>query len=125
MKVSLEKKYFFSSIIVLTLCSCGWILEDHRYDYLKERQSEPIKSSSEESTRPIVDYYPIPNAAENLIGDSYEIPLPAQVFSSGATNEIRMHKLGEIRWLYVEALPSSVWPLMKDFWASSDFGLSY
>ena len=61
MKVSLEKKYFFSSIIVLTLSSCGWILEDHRYDYLKERQSEPIKSSSEESTRPIVDYYPIPN----------------------------------------------------------------
>ena len=36
-----------------------------------------------------------------------------------------MHKLGEIRWLYVEALPSSVWPLMKDFWASSNFGLSY
>ena len=36
-----------------------------------------------------------------------------------------MHKLGEIRWLYVEALPSSVWPLMKDFWASSNYGLSY
>ena len=125
MKVSLGKKYFFSSIIVLTLCSCGWILEDHRYDYLKERQSEAIKSSSEESTRPIVDYYPIPNAAENLVGDSYVIPLPAQVFSSGSTNEIRMHKLGEIRWLYVEALPSSVWPLMKDFWTSSNFGLSY
>ena len=53
------------------------------------------------------------------------IPLPAQVFSSGSTNEIRMHKLGEIRWLYVEALPSSVWPLMKDFWASSNFGLSH
>ena len=68
MKVSLEKKYFFSSIIVLTLSSCGWILEDHRYDYLKERQSEPIKSSSEESTRPIVDYYPIPNTTENLVG---------------------------------------------------------
>ena len=125
MKVALEKKYFFSSIIVLTLSSCGWILEDHRYDYLKERQSEPIKSSSEESTRPIVDYYPIPNTTENLVGDSYQIPLPAQVFSSGSTNEIRMHKLGEIRWLYVEALPSSVWPLMKDFWASSNFGLSY
>ena len=83
MKVSLVKKYFFSSLIVLTLSSCGWILEDHRYDYLKERQAEPIKSSSVESTRPIVDYYPIPDTSENLVGDSYEIPLPTQVFSSG------------------------------------------
>ena len=90
MKISLGKNFFFSSIIVLTLSSCGWILEDHRYDYLKERQSEPIKSSSEESTRPIVDYYPIPNAAENLVGDSYLIPLPAQVFSSGSTNELSL-----------------------------------
>ena len=84
MKVSSGKKYFFSLIMVLALCSCGWILEDHRYDYLKERQSEPIKSSSEESTRPIVDYYPIPKVAENLAVDTYEIPLPAQVFSSGS-----------------------------------------
>jgi hypothetical protein len=46
------QKYLFLFTLALTLCSCGWILEDHRYDYLKERQSEPIKSSSEESTRP-------------------------------------------------------------------------
>ena len=125
MKVSVEKKYFFYLVIASMLGSCGWIIEDHRYDYLKEKQSEPIESSSEQATRPIVDYYPIPNDAETLVGNSYEIPLPAQVFSSGSTNEIRLHKLGEIRWLYVEALPSSVWPLMKDFWASSNFGLSY
>ena len=119
------QKYLFLFTLALILGSCGRILEDHRYDYLKEKQSEPIKMSSEQSTRPIIDYYPIPGTEEDLVGDSYEIPLPAQVFSSGSTNEIRMHKLGEIRWLYVEALPSSVWPLMKDFWASSNFGLSY
>ena len=119
------QKYLFLFTLALILGSCGWILEDHRYDYLKEKQSESIEISSEQSTRPIIDYYPIPGTEEDLVGDSYEIPLPAQVFSSGSTNEIRMHKLGEIRWLYVEALPSSVWPLMKDFWASSNFGLSY
>ena len=119
------KKYLVLFTLALILGSCGWILEDNRYDYLKEKQSEPIEISSEQSTRPIIDFYPIPSTEEGLVGDSYEIPLPAQVFSSGSTNEIRMHKLGEIRWLYVEALPSSVWPLMKDFWASSNFGLSY
>ena len=119
------KKYLVLFTLALILGSCGWILEDNRYDYLKEKQSEPIEISSEQSTRPIIDFYPIPSTEEGLVGDSYEIPLPAQVFSSGSTNEIRMHKLGEIRWLYVEALPSSVWPLMKDFWASSNFGLSH
>ena len=119
------QKYLVLFTLALILGSCGWILEDHRYDYLKEKQSEPIEISSEQSTRPIIDFYPIPRTEEDLVGDSYEIPLPAQVFSSGSTNEIRMHKLGEIRWLYVETLPSSVWPLMKDFWASSNFGLSY
>ena len=119
------QKYLVLFTLALILSSCGWILEDHRYDYLEEKQSEPIEISSEQSTRPIIDFYPIPRTEEDLVGDSYEIPLPAQVFSSGSTNEIRMHKLGEIRWLYVETLPSSVWPLMKDFWASSNFGLSY
>ena len=119
------KKYLVLFTLALILGSCGWILEDHRYDYLKEKQSELIEISSEQSTRPIIDFYPIPRTEEDFVGDSYEIPLPAQVFSSGSTNEIRMHKLGEIRWLYVETLPSSVWPLMKDFWASSNFGLSY
>ena len=119
------QKYLVLFTLALILDSCGWILEDHRYDYLKEKQSAPIEIYSEQSTRPIIDFYPIPGTEEDLVGDSYEVPLPAQVFSSGSTNEIRMHKLGEIRWLYVEALPSSVWPLMKDFWASSNFGLSY
>jgi len=120
------KKYLVLFTLALILGSCGWILEDHRYDYLKERQSESVEVASDQATRPIVDYYPIPTTQENLVSsDSYEVPLPPQVFSSGSTNEIRMHRLGELRWLYVETLPSSVWPLMKDFWSSGDFGLSF
>ena len=124
MKFSVIAKYFFLIFVSLSLSSCGWIIKDHRYDYLQEKQSSSIEST-EQSTRPIVDYYPIPENVENLESDKYVIPLPQQVFSSGSTNEIRMHKLGELRWLYVEALPSSVWPLMKDFWSSSDMGLGF
>ena len=50
--------------------------------------------------------------------------MPQQVFSSGTSNEVRMHKLGEIRWVYVETLPSSAWPMMNDFWVSSGYGVS-
>tara|TARA_Y100000590_G_scaffold92544_2_gene104659 strand:- start:11657 stop:12652 length:996 start_codon:yes stop_codon:yes gene_type:complete len=125
MKVFKVHKYIISFILFWSLSSCGWIFKDSKYDYLKEKQSKPIATTPSESTRPIIDFYPIPEEKDSNLVENYEIPLPAQVFSSGSTNEIRMHKLGEIRWLYVEALPSSVWPLMKDFWSSSEFGLSF
>ena len=119
-------KFLVSVFLVLSLCSCGRILEDHRFDYLKEEQGEELKVPRDEVTRPIVDFYPVSSQEDQEISsDYYEIPLPPQVFSSGSTNEIRMHKLGELRWLYVESLPSTVWPLMKDFWTSSGYGLSY
>ena len=35
-----------------------------------------------------------------------------------------MHKLGEIRWVYVETLPSSAWPMMNDFWITSGYSLA-
>ncbi len=120
----MKRVYLVLMFVPLVFTSCGWILKDHSYDYLKEEQKKSI-DTGDAPTRPIVDYYPIPKSQEDLDADSYIIPLPAQVFSSGSTNEIRMHKLGELRWLYVEALPSSVWPLMKDFMSSTDEGLAF
>jgi len=120
----MKRSYLILIFVPLVFNSCGWILKDHSYDYLKEEQEKSI-DPGDAPTRPIVDYYPIPESQEDLDADSYIIPLPAQVFSSGSTNEIRMHKLGELRWLYVEALPSSVWPLMKDFMSSTDEGLAF
>ena len=45
---------------------------------------------------------------------------PSQYFSSGSNNEIRLHKLGQIRWLYVESLPSSVWPILNQYIENED-----
>ena len=126
MNISHLSKLSASVFLILFLCSCGWILKDHKYDYLKEEQGEVLKVPENKVVRSSVDFYPVPKQEEEKIPSNYyEVPLPPQVFSSGSTNEIRMHKLGELRWLYIEALPSSVWPLMKDFWSSSNYGLSF
>ena len=119
-------RYSVLILLAFSLYSCGWILKDHRYDYLQEKQVEDLKIPENNAARPIVDFYPVPPKGGTVLSSNYyEIPLPPQVFSSGSTNEIRMHKLGELRWLYIEALPSSVWPLMKDFWSSNEYGLSF
>ena len=113
-------------IIVTTifLSSCGYFLTDHKYDYLKETEEVDLNIPRDISTRPIIDYYPINSAQTDSVDGEYNIPRPQQVFSSGTSNEVRMHKLGEIRWVYVETLPSSAWPMMNDFWLSSSYGLS-
>jgi len=112
-------------ILIFTfLTSCSYILTDHKNDYLKEKQTKSIVLPDNQSSRPIVDYFPINTEDNEQVGTEYEIPMPQQVFSSGTSNEVRMHKLGELRWVYVETLPSSAWPVMKDFWTSSNYGLS-
>ena len=118
----IQQLIIFMALMILT--SCSYFLTDHKNDYLKEKQTKSIVLPEDQTSRPIVDYFPI-NTENNLqVGAEYEIPMPQQVFSSGTSNEVRMHKLGELRWVYVETLPSSAWPVMKDFWTSGNYGLS-
>ena len=112
------------TFFLIFLTACSYFLTDHKNDYLKEKQTESIVLTDDQSSRPIVDYFPINSENNEQVGLAYEIPMPQQVFSSGTSNEVRMHKLGELRWVYVETLPSSAWPVMKDFWTSSNYGLS-
>jgi len=109
---------------LIFLASCSYFLTDHKNDYLNEKQTKSIILPEDQSSRPIVDYFPINTENNEKVSSAYEIPIPQQVFSSGTSNEVRMHKLGELRWVYVETLPSSAWPVMKDFWAASNYGLS-
>jgi uncharacterized lipoprotein len=105
-------KIFFLTFI---LSSCSYFLTDHKNDYLNEKQEKSLNLPDNLNTRPIIDYYPINTVSQENVGSQYEIPMPQQVFSSGTSNEVRMHRLGEIRWVYVETLPSSAWPMMNDF----------
>ena len=114
-------KIFFLTFI---LSSCSYFLTDHKNDYLNEKQEKSLNFPDNLNTRPIIDYYPINTVSQENVGSQYEIPMPQQVFSSGTSNEVRMHRLGEIRWVYVETLPSSAWPMMNDFWVTSGYGLA-
>jgi len=116
-------KRLLSFCVVFFLSSCGIFSNTQQYDYLKEEQTEDLIVPVGSETK-ILDYYPVPEDIEDIQENEYEVPLPKQVFSSGTTNQIRLHKLGELRWIYIESLPSSVWPVMKDFMTLSEQGLS-
>ena len=101
-------------ILPLILVSCvSDPSKQSRNAYLLEEEDNTLSEVIEDITI-LLDLYPISGEIdkENL---SYELQRPRQFFSSGSNNEIRLHKLGQIRWIYVESLPSSVWPTLNQY----------
>ena len=50
-----------------------------------------------------------------------DVPKPRQVFSSGGASEVQLRRLGELMWIYVETLPSTAWPISKNYWEASSY----
>jgi len=103
---------FFVLLLILASCVSD-PSKQSRNAYLLEEEDNTLSEVVEDITI-LLDLYPINGEIdkENL---SYELQRPRQFFSSGSNNEIRLHKLGQIRWLYVESLPSSVWPILNQY----------
>lgn len=108
---------FFVLLLILYSCVSD-PSKQSRNAYLLEEEDSTLSEVIDDITI-LLDLYPINGDIdkENL---SYELQRPSQYFSSGSNNEIRLHKLGQIRWLYVESLPSSVWPILNQYIENED-----
>ena len=103
---------FFVLLLILASCVSD-PSKQSRNAYLLEEEDNTLSEVIEDITILLV-LYPI-NGEIDKEKLSYELQRPRQFFSSGSNNEIRLHKLGQIRWLYVESLPSSVWPILNQY----------
>ena len=103
---------FFALLLMLASCVSD-PSKQSRNAYLLEEEDNTLSEVIEDITI-LLDLYPI-NGEIDKEKLSYELQRPRQFFSSGSNNEIRLHKLGQIRWLYVESLPSSVWPILNQY----------
>ena len=110
-------KYF---IILLGLSSCvssNATKLESREDIIVNSNNNNSALFSEyvlEDSSFVINKYPIDGEIEALS----EVPItprPKQLFSAAAKNEIRLHKLGEVRWVYLGLEPSTVWPMTIEF----------
>ena len=108
---------FFVLILILSSCVSD-PSKQTRNAYLLEEEDSTLYEVIDDISI-LLDLYPISGEIDknNL---SYDLQRPSQYFSSGSNNEIRLHKLGQIRWLYVESLPSSVWPILNQYIENED-----
>ena len=108
-------------LILIFVTGCAFIGEDTSKDFFQEELSKEIFSNDGSSVSQD-DHYPI-LINGNFQKEPIDIPKPRQIFSSGQTREVQLRRLGELLWVYVEALPSTSWPITKAFFETSGFPL--
>ena len=118
-------KLFFS-IFIIFVVSCASNPENNKSNkYLSAKDKESVEKILGQSISKSVDLYPIPTTDIEVPKKVYELPLPKQYFSSEENNELRLHKLGEIRWIYLSLEPSKAWPMLQEYLnENSDLNIS-
>ena len=113
-------KNFLLIIVTTIFLSCA--IEKTEINYKKEtvdasrNQSIFLDQNILEDPSFIADKYPITGEVEVLdVSEKKPTPRPKQLFSAASSKEIRLHKLGEIRWVYLGLEPSAVWPMTIQF----------
>ena len=110
-------------LLVFVSCATNFISEDEvKEDKIKfkDRNSSILKSKEVlKDSSFIVNRYPI-NGEVEIPQEQTKTPRPKELFSASSQNEIRLHKLGEVRWIYLGLEPSSVWPMAIEFLKSNE-----
>ena len=85
-------------------------------------EGEELNTGNELDSLEVVNEFPIPAKGQSFIKEG-DLPRPKKIFSSTGSENVEVRRLGEIYWIYVEALPSKSWPLIKDYLAQSNYNL--
>ncbi len=104
------------ALFVLILASCASNPENNKSNkYLSAKDNENAEKILGKNISKSIDLYPIPITSVASPQKVYELPLPKQFFSSESNNELRLHTLGEIRWIYLSLEPSKAWPMLQEY----------
>ena len=90
--------------------------------FFEERLAQDLELPSSEIAITKDDHYP-PISQGIPAAEIQDIPAPRQIFSSGESNEVQLRRLGELMWVYVETLPSTSWPITKNYFEASSMSI--
>jgi len=114
---------FLPLIFFLTSCSIiggpNGYFPEKKYDFLEEEIETDITLPSDLDSPDTENHYPVgdPSNLENVL----EVPKPRQIFSSSGDSSVQLRRLGELMWIYIETLPSTSWPISKNYWDTSEY----
>ena len=110
-----------SAVFLITLLtSCSYIsgpeglFPETKYQFFEEEVNAELRIEDKDLMVVADDHYP-PITDGILDAEVQDIPAPRQIFSSGETNEVQLRRLGELMWVYIETMPSTAWPIAKNY----------
>ena len=113
----------FTLTFFVTSCSIiggpNGYFPEKKYDFLEEEIEFDITIPGDLDSPDTENHYPVgdPSNLENVL----EVPKPRQIFSSSGDSSVQLRRLGELMWIYIETLPSTSWPISKNYWDTSEY----
>ena len=119
---------FCSLSLIICVTSCSYIsgpegmFPETRYKFFEEEVNSDLTLDDENLQIITDDHYP-PITEGIAAAAEQDIPAPRQIFSSGESNEVQLRRLGELMWVYIETMPSTVWPIAKNYIEASSMSI--
>tara|TARA_B100000963_G_scaffold175804_1_gene152850 strand:- start:1055 stop:2038 length:984 start_codon:yes stop_codon:yes gene_type:complete len=116
-------KFFLSFFVIFILSSCSTFggsdgyFPEKKYDFLEEEIEEDISLPSSLNSIDSENHYPV--IGHDNIENQLEVPKPRQIFATSGNSSVQLRRLGELLWIYIETLPSTSWPISKNYWDTS------
>jgi len=114
-------------IVVVSLSGCSWLSKyDSRDKYLEAESIPPTTIPPELDRPPFEAALPIPQVSDTrgLTGKKFELGLPEAVSTTYGVEKVVIKKLGDSRWVFLDATPSTVWPKIVRFFALSNMDVA-
>lgn len=113
-------------LLALVLSSCSWGRYDRRHTYLKARSIPEVKIPAGMDKPDFVDAMVIPpvNDPRDISGKPLKIGLPESFSNTYGVDKIVIKKLGDSRWVFLDAPPATVWPKVREYWEDKHIKLA-
>jgi len=119
---------FLSLLLIICVTSCSYIsgpegmFPETKYKFFEEEVNSELTLEDEDLKIITDDHYP-PITEGIAAAEEQDIPAPRQIFSSGESNEVQLRRLGELMWVYIETMPSTSWPIAKNYIEASSMSI--
>jgi len=125
MNIKNAKRAALSLLFLATLTACDSIpFVDNKSDYKGAGRSRPLEVPPDLTASPVSDAYSIPGSTSYSTYSQAQEGQEAGVEKILPTPEgVRMEKLGNQRWLVVNAPAEKIWPVIRDFWNEMGFAV--
>jgi outer membrane protein assembly factor BamC len=115
--------------MAFSLAACTTVFESDKVDYRGANKAAPLDVPPDLTQLQKDNRYAIPDARGVATASSFQQPrgTPATPAANGdaigpvGTDQVRVERAGNQRWLVVKETPEQLWPQLKEFWHDSGF----